>query len=862
MKGALPAGTVTFLLTDIEGSTTKWDRRPQAMRKAMERHDEIVAHHVRRHGGEIVEAGREGDSALAAFPLASQAVAAAADMQRALSAEPWPAGAPVRVRIAVHTGEAELRDSHYQGVAVSRCARMLATTYPGEVLISQATRNLVADSLPDQATLEDLGVRHLKDLERPERVFRLVHPDLPAGFPPVDPLLAYPNNLPAPLTSFVGRTAEVDELLRLLSTGRVVSVTGAAGCGKTRLAMHAASRLVSDFADGVWLAEIGQVNDARFVGQAVATVLEVREEPGRSITESLAGHLKHRQVLLVLDGCEHVVEATARLADELLLTCPGLRLLVTSREALRVPGETTWRIPSLSLPDEALALFLDRARLSNPKFELAAGQVAEAGLLCRRLDGIPLAIELAAAHVRMMSVGQILDRVEDRFRLLTGGSRTAVPRQQTMRAAVDWSYHHLEEAESRLFRRLSVFSGGFSTDSLEAVCSDASIPAGEILDLLSQLVDKSLVVPEPRNGASFRYRLLETLSEYGREQLLESDEAETIWQRHATHFQQLAETADDKRIAEEHANLSGALEFLRTAHDERGLRLAVTLVDFWDSAGHVSEGRERLQSLLQSVPAGATLRARALDGAGWMAFRQADVVSARALFEEARALLAESGDSAELARVMSNLGMASVFSGELDQAREHLEASLRVGREAGAKKAVAGSLWVLGLVAYFAGDLDEAEARAVESLRLSEETGDRKLESFLRAAIGIIAFERGQYEEAHKRLDESLEMSVAIGDRLNTALLLEGLCRLAAAESNWSLALRLGGAAAGLREAAGAQSIPLWQDRVEAACEEALDNVGQEAGTAIFEGGRTLEYIEAVSLARGSGESKTTARSR
>src|SRR5438105_4504557 len=536
-------------------------------------------------------------------------------------------------------------------------------------------------------------------------------------------------------------------------------------------------------------------------------------------------------------------------------------LLVTSREALRVPGETTWRIPSLSIPDEALALFVDRARLSNPAFELAEGQVAEAGLLCRRLDGIPLAIELAAAHVRMMSVGQILDRVEDRFRLLTGGSRTAVPRQQTMRAAVDWSYHHLEEAESRLFRRLSVFSGGFSADSLEAVCSDDSILASEILDVLSQLADKSLVVPEPRNGASFRYRLLETLSEYGREQLLESGEAETVWQRHATHFLQLAETAADDRIAEEHANLSGALEFLRTAQDERGLRLAVALVDFWDSAGHVSEGRERLQSLLQSVPADASLRARALDGAGWMAFRQADVVNARALFEQARALLAESGDSAELARVMSNLGMASVFSGDLDLAREHLEASLRVGRDAGAKKAVAGSLWVLGLVAYFAGNLEEAEARAVESLQLSEETGDRKLESFLRAALGIIAFERGQFEEAHRHLGESLEMSVAIGDRLNTALLLEGLCRLAAAESNWSLALRLGGAAAGLREAAGAQSIPLWQDRVDEACQKALTNLGQEAGTAVFEGGRSLEYIEAVSLARGSGESREAARS-
>jgi tetratricopeptide (TPR) repeat protein len=336
-----------------------------------------------------------------------------------------------------------------------------------------------------------------------------------------------------------------------------------------------------------------------------------------------------------------------------------------------------------------------------------------------------------------------LNRLEHRFRLLTGGSRTAMPRQQTLRAAVDWSYQYLEPLESLLFRRLCVFSGGLALDSLEAVCCDDRIPPAEALDLLVRLVDKSLVVPEPRRGGSHRYRLLETLIEYGRERLAESGEASDLWRRHAAHFLEVAETATPDRIAEDSDNLAAALEYLRAGHDDAALRLAVALVGYWDSSGRVNEGSERLQALLEVVGGDSNLRARALDGAGWLYLRQSDMGRARVLFGEARDLLAATGDSAELARTLSNLGLATAFSGQFDEARAQLEESLLVGRRVGAGRAVAGALWVLGVIAFFTGDLNEAEQRATESLGLATEAGDSKLAGFLEAALGIVKLERG-----------------------------------------------------------------------------------------------------------------------
>ena len=658
------------------------------------------------------------------------------------------------------------------------------------------------------------------------------------------------HNLPASTTRFIGRKAELEDLLECLANSRLVTVTGSAGCGKTRLALEAAAHLLPHYPDGVWLAELGYLSDSAYVGQAVATVLGVREEPGTPIAESLVAHLRGASALIVLDGCEHLVDATARLVDSLLRGCPSLVLVATSREALRVGGETTWRIPSLTVPTEAVALFIDRARLADPNFQPVGEDRASIEVLCQRLDGIPLAIELAAARMRAMSIAEILNRLEDRFRLLTGGSRTAMPRQQTLRAAVDWSYQHLEPAESLLFRRLSVFSGGLALDNLEAVCCDDRIQVAEAVDLLVRLVDKSLVSPEPRRSGRQRYRLLETLSEYGRERLAESGEASDLWRRHAYHFLQIAETEAPERIAEESDNLAAALEYLRSAGDETALRMGVALVGYWDSSGRVNEGTERLQTLLEAVRGDVGLRARALDGAGWLYLRQADMPRAQSLFREARDLLAASGDSEELARTMSNLGLATAFVGQFDEARTLLEQSLEMGRRAGATNAVAGSLWVLGLVAFFAGDLDEAERRATESLSLATEAGDHKLAGFTEAGLGIIKLQRKQLGEARRHLLSGLDLSSTFGDRLNVALVLEALCCVAVEESAWGTALKLAGAAGTIRDSAGAGSIPIWQSRVDSACEEARRALGSVAAVAAGESGRSLKFSDAVGLAR------------
>ena len=658
-----------------------------------------------------------------------------------------------------------------------------------------------------------------------------------------------PNNLPAQLTSFVGRDTEQAELMRLVAGSRLVSVTGAAGCGKTRLALEAGRAMLPDFADGVWLVELSRVNDASFVGEAVAGVLGVHEEPYGSILEALAVQLGRRRALLILDGCEHLVEETASLVDRLLRATDSLQVLATSRESLRVDGEVIWPIPSLGATD-ATELFVERARLADPSFQLEADRASIIDQVCRRLDGIPLAIELAAARVRVMSLQQLLERLEDRFRLLTGGSRAALPRHQTLRAAVDWSYQLLDDVEALLFRRLSVFSGGFAADSLEAVCCDERMPASDVMDVLARLVDKSLVVPQPAPRDRYRYGQLETLAEYGRERLSESSEAESLWRRHAEHFARLAKGASESRIAEEQGNLTRALEFLRAARDADGLRLAVAMVSYWDSAGRVSEGRERLESLLELQTGAPELRARAHDGAGWLAFRQADLAGARSQFEVARGLLQPLGATAELARTLSNIAIACIFSGDPVAAREHLEESLRVGRQAHATRSVAGTLWVLGLVAYFAGDLDEAEDRGNESLRLAEEVEDSKLVGFLQAALGVVALERRAFEDARARLGRALELSIETGDRLNMALVLEALCRLASATSAWSLALRVGGAAAAIRERAGARSIPIWQDLVAASIAEAERVLGAEAAASALAEGRSLSFDDAVDLAR------------
>lgn len=480
---ALPTGTVTFLMTDIEGSTTLWDKYPDAMPDALARHDALARAVVEENNGVLVKNRGEGDSLFCVFGQASDAVATACSMQRALLMEPWPIRESLRVRMAVHTGEVTLRDGDYYGATVNRCARLRAVAVGGQILLTEAAAKLAGHNLPPNASLTTPFERPLKDLSQPENIYQIRHPELPI----FDLSLAQSNNLPQQNTSFEGREKELTGVRSLLQTSRMVTLTGAGGSGKTRLALQVAADVLDDEGDGVWFVELAPISDPALVSQAVAGVLKVREEAQKPLTQTIIDNLRGKRVLLLLDNCEHLLTASAVFVDAVLKACSHIRIMATSREGLGVSGETTYRIPSLSLPNtkiaptpdnllqsEAVRLFTVRAQAAQPSFHLTLANSSAVAQICTRLDGIPFALELAAARVRALPVEQIAARLDDRFRLLTGGARTALPRQQTLRATLDWSYGLLSPEEQTLLRRLSVFAGGWTLEAAEAVCADAS----------------------------------------------------------------------------------------------------------------------------------------------------------------------------------------------------------------------------------------------------------------------------------------------------------------------------------------------------------------------------------------------------
>ncbi len=534
----LPTGTVTLLLADVEGSTRLWETQPDDMAAAVARLDQTVTTAVARHEGvRPVEQG-EGDSFVIAFGRASDAVGCALDLQRAPLA-------PIRLRIGIHTGEVRLRDEgNYVGPTINRTARLRDLAHGGQTVLSGTTDDLVAESLPADTWLTDLGTHPLRDLARPQRVVQLCHPGLRNEFPPLRAQSSdATNNLPVQLTSFVGRQAEIDSLRARLAGSRLVTLTGAGGVGKTRLAVQVAAALADQFSGGVWYVDLAPITAAEVVPVTVARALGLPDQPGRSTMDTLQRFTRDRQLLIVLDNCEHLLDACATVLAALLVSAPRMTVLATSREPVNITGEVTWQVPSLSLADDAVELFAERARLARPDFAITADNGAAVTEICRRLDGMPLAIELAAARVRALSLTEIVDSLHDRFRLLTGGSRTAVRRQQTLRASVDWSHALLTETERILFRRLSVFNGGFDLHAAQSVCGEVDIERYQVLDQLTLLVDKSLVVADEGSGRT-RYRLLETVRQYALEKLGESGEADIVRSRHCEHYASIAALLD------------------------------------------------------------------------------------------------------------------------------------------------------------------------------------------------------------------------------------------------------------------------------------------------------------------------------
>jgi predicted ATPase/Flp pilus assembly protein TadD len=610
---------------------------------------------------------------------------------------------------------------------------------------------------------------------------------------------AVPNNLPQPLTSFIGRERELKQVKWLLNTTRLLTLTGVGGCGKTRLALQVATDLLEEHPDGVWLVELAALTDPALVPQKTASALGLTEERGRSPVETLEDALRNRSLLLLLDNCEHLVGACAELAEALLRACPDVKILATSREALGVEGETLWQVPPLSTPDdgplpplkllrqfEAVALFIERARSSNPEFTLTRGNAQAVVQICRQLDGLPLAIELAAARVKALSVSQIAERLQESFRLLSGGSRTALPRHQTLQGTMDWSFKLLSEAERTLLQRLSVFAGGFTLEAAEAVCTGEGVATDEVLEHLTHLVDKSLVVFE-EHGGEVRYRLLEMVRQYAHEALVESGELESVSDKHLEFFLGLAERAEPELIGpnqaewleradREHDNLRAALAWsLKSGGEEAGLRLAYVLWQFWDVRGHLSEGRKWLDKVLAKNAGVSALRAKVLNGAGRLACHQGDYPKAHAFHEESLALYRELEDKRGIASQLNNLGIIASYQADHQAARSLYERSLAIHRQIGNKLGTANTLNNLAGVAEEEGDYPRARALYEESLGLYRELGNKGSIASSLSGLGRLAGTQGDYDAAYEFLEESLKLRRELGDKAGIAYSLSNL---------------------------------------------------------------------------------------
>jgi predicted ATPase/class 3 adenylate cyclase/DNA-binding CsgD family transcriptional regulator len=801
----LPSGTLSLLFTDVEASTRAWLRNPQAMSVALARHDQLIERLVARHGGHVVRACGEGDSRFAVFARASDAVVAACAAQLALTEERWAVGEPLRVRMAVHTGEAELRLGDYYGPAVNHCARLRAIAHGGQVLVSAVTADLLSEAFPQELSLRDLGHHQLRDLEEPEQVWQLLHPRLPSDFPPLKSLSAKRDNLPNQLTSFVGRHETIAELRRLLVSTRLLTLTGPGGVGKTRLALALAEIVLPDYADGVWLVELAPLTDPGLVPSTVATVLGVQEST-KPVIEQLTEALQKMATLVVLDNCEHVVYACAVLSEHLLRRAPNVQILATSRQPIGAEGEVVWRVPGLTVPrladaptqpepfaTEAVQLFVERAQAVAPEFRATEhlGAVVD---LCRQLDGIPLAIELAAARAKVLAPDQIVARLGDRFKLLVSARRTASDRQRTLRAAVDWSYELLAKSDQALFNQLSVFSGGFALDAAEAVCADPD-PSGQIAEedipvLIGRLVDQSLLEAESIEGA-IRFRLLETLRQFANERLREAGHYAMLRDRHLDWCLTIADSVwsglgGDKEalwsalVEREYDNMRAALAWaLENPSDaEAGLRLAGDLYFFWWRRGYVGEGRAWLAQALDldaRVGTSPTLaaglaRVRALRGAGILAHTQSDYVAADSMFSASVAVARTLDDPEPVADGLYWLGSNALVLGDDARARQFTEESLEFYRQVTdperAKHAqIHGPLGTLTDLAWRNGDYAQAKVLCEERLRYARSGGDRRGIASVSVALGKLASEQGDHERAKKLLQASRESFSELGDR-------------------------------------------------------------------------------------------------
>ena len=758
---ALPTGTVTFLFTDIEGSTQRWDAHREAMSAAVQRHDAIGRAAMDAHGGYVFKT--VGDAFCVAFARTEAAVAAALDFQRALLTENFAAVDGLRVRAALHTGAADERGGDYFGPAVNRVARLLSIGHGGQTLLSGVMHDLVLGALPPQASLRDLGEHRLKDLSRPEYVYQLVAPGLASEFPALRSLESLPNNLPLQMTSFVGREREVAEIAELLGTHRLVTLVGSGGIGKTRTSLQVAANLLDGSGNGVWFVELAPLASGEYIPAAVAQALGLALPPEGDALANLVKVIKSWQALLVFDNCEHLIEGAARFISAVVRGCPKISVLASSRQALGVAGEMTFRLPSLAVDDGAIGvvtnaceaailpaieLFVERANAADRHFTLTDENASTIVEICRRLDGIPLAIELAAARIKMLSPQQLRNRLDERFRVLTGGSRDVLPRQKTLRALIDWSHDLLDDRERMLFRRLGIFVNGFTLEAATAVGTSDDLDELDLFDVLASLVDKSLVLAEPA-GEALRYRMLESTRAYAREKLDASGESQERALRHLRHLHY--------RFVEERKG------FMRTGRMEPCERLIA--IELEDLRAALDWGMANGEAILASemiVAVGNGWRAIALTGEGYERIGHAIE-------------LLGDGAAASLRSGLCTLkGLLALDFGRITESRDLTSEGVSLGRASGDRSTLASALLSQSYALRRAGRTDDAAdaAAEVEALISSE---DRWLALTALETKATLVGIRGDYESSARLLQELRDKHRVLGNRTAAIILGQNL---------------------------------------------------------------------------------------
>ena len=913
----MAAQTLTFLFTDIEGSTAMLQRLGDAYAQVLADHHRLIREALAVHDGKEIDT--QGDAFFAVFSSASACVSAAIKMQRAFIAHAWPAGGAVRVRMGIHSGEASRTVAGLVGLDVHRAARIAAAAHGGQIVLSATTAALLPDSLPEGAWLKDLGVHRLKDLGRPERIFQLAARGLPVAFPRLHALgnPKPPNNLPARLSTFIGREAELAEVRRLITGSRLVTLTGSAGVGKTRLGLQVAAGLLAGSGDGAWFADLAPLQDPDLVALTVASVLDIPEDPGLSPVHTLVEAVGEQRMLVLLDNCEHVIDACAKLADMLLRHCPNIRLLATSREPLGIDGERVHRVPCLDTPaddddadtirsTEAVRLFADRAAQQGvtPSWDGRAASVA--GRICRRLDGSPLAIELAAARLRVMSVTELDARLDQRFAILTGGSRAALPRQQTLLAMLDWSWELLNSAERHVLARLSVFAGGFDLAAAEAVTVGEQVLPDEIVRHLGALVDKNLVQFED-SGGPVRYGLLETVRQYGARQFeaLGPSAVDDARSAHRDQYLALAEAAAPQlvghgqsewldRLDLELGNIRAAIAYSLKRRDLRpGIRLAAALRVFWKARGHATEGIEALRAFLD-LPAPreqALLRARGLAAAAYLleqtggyaiaeeycadglAIARAagdDHLVADLLYLRAYVLLRRGKPGQALPFIEAGLGLArqqtephvtahllAARSFALDLRGDHTEAlrdareSVLLYRQAGDRRHVGTMLGNLGYAELSLGELDAARTHLVESLDVARGLNDHYGVVYQALNLGLAEYLSGSLTASEDLFAESLNLAARMRMRASIAYALIGLAMTGSGQAELSRSARLHGAAAEALAALEETIEPLEGDLRDRDCQRLRSAMGAGAFEAEYAAGRAMTAEEVLVLALG-----------